>query len=190
MSEQKKVKPKIDETAKNNLDGELLKDFEKFLDYLKQEKISLPWKSINGYNMKYKSKNVGRITIVENCIHIGVETVGWGKSDFDEYLEGQSDEITDMFMERLTHKCTQCRPTCGCSRGPGKTIQVLGNWYENICNNTPEYVFRSYNMTEMTLYTPRASHTPEPVCQVPIERIKKLITAKKEYIEKILAESK
>ncbi|MCL2773553.1 MAG: hypothetical protein FWD71_09415 [Oscillospiraceae bacterium] len=185
---EKKVKPTIEETAKKNLEGELLKEFEKFLDYLKQEKISLPWKSIDGYNMKYKSKNVGRLCLAKNHIHIMVETVGWGKDSFDEYIDGQPDEIVDMFMERLTHKCTQCRPTCGCSRGPGKTIQVLGKQYENICNNTPEYGFNSDNMNEMTLYTPRASHTPEPVCQVPIETVKKLITAKKRYIEKILAE--
>jgi hypothetical protein len=186
----KKIKPKIEETAQKNLDGEALKDFEKFLDYLKQEKISLPWKSIGGYNMKYKGKNVGRINLAKNHINIGVETVGWGKGGFDEYLEGQSDEIADMFMERLTHKCTQCRPTCGCSRGPGKTIQVRGVWYENICNNTPEYSFNSGNIREMTLHTPRAAHAPEPLFQVPIETVKKLITAKKAYIEKILAANK
>lgn len=190
---QKAGKLKITEVARQILNGEFLREFEEFLEFLKSEKISLPWKSINGFKMVYKSKNVGSITIgnsgdatrKQNYISVNVETVGWAHWDeLDGYLEGQSDEIFGLLMERLENKCKQCRPTCGCSKGPGMNLNVSGKQYTNICVNAPHYGFNNSGdtMREMTLNSPCAVYPPIPVRNIPMETVKKLILARKKYI--------
>jgi len=194
---QKSQKLKIEELAPKKLDGEFLKDFNDFLDFLKREKISAPWKSINGFKMKYKGEGVGGISflgeggwadgIVEakNHIHIGVDTIGYRKDGFDLYLDGQSDEIKKMLMERLSYLCIHCRPTCGCSQVSGRNAAAAGKMYEKVCANMTGYGFSGDNMRELTLFSPRASFTPEPVGKYPIETVKKLILARKAYIDKL-----
>lgn len=148
---QKTAKLKIKDIAMQQLNGEFLREFEEFLEFLKSEKITLPWKSINGFKMVYKGKNIGSITLGapgwsddaihnKNYIYIGVDTVGWAHYDeLDDYVEGQEDEIINLLMERLENKCRQCRPTCGCSRGPGMNTVISGKQYANICVHAPHY---------------------------------------------------
>ncbi len=194
---QKAKKLTIEDVAREQLDGDFWGEFEQFLAYLKQNKISIHWKSINGFNMKYRGDKVGIISFLgagswddgiieaKNHVHIGVDTVGWGKSGFDTYLENQSDEIVDLLMEMIANKCIHCRPTCGCSQASGRTVEVAGNSHQNACMNATQYAFKGDNMRELTMFSPRASITPVPIRHVPIDTVKKLIHARKEYIEKM-----
>lgn len=74
--------------------------------------------------MKYKSENIGTLGLgapgwLDDAIHrknyvsISVETAE--RDDYGRYLERQSDEVIELFLERMKNKCKNCRPTCGCS---------------------------------------------------------------------------
>ena len=194
---QKAEKLTIMDVARKQLSGDILDEFEMFLGFLKDEKINPVWKSINGFSAKYKGEGVCSITLGapgwfdnaierKNYIGVGVETVGWGKIGFDEYLEGQDDEIIRLFMEQISNKCVHCRPTCGCSKVSGRTIEVAGRQHENVCMNATGYKFYASgdNMREFIMCSPCAVYPPIEVRPVPIETVKKLIMARKAYITK------
>jgi len=200
FEKQKAEKLNIEDLARQKLDGEFLNDFQAFLSFLKQEKVTTPWKSINGFKMKYKNENIGGITFLgaggwndgiieaKNYIHIGVDTAKWEKGEFDKYLDSQPDEIVSMFMEMIDNQCIHCRPTCGCSQVSGGTVEVAGASHQNICVNATQYKFKGNNLRELMMFNPRASLTPVPVRIVPLETVEKLILARKAYIDKISAE--
>jgi len=198
---QKAEKLSVEDVARKQLDGVFLKEFESLLDFFKEEQIRLPWKSINGFKMIYKGKNIGGFTLgaggwLDNniekrnyiVIHIGTAD----RNDYDEYLHGQAGEIATLFMDQINNKCIHCRPTCGCSRVSGRTMQVSGDRYENVCMNAPGFKFAASgdSMQTMTMCTPRALYPPEEAQPVPLETIKKVIRARKAYIEKILFKEK
>jgi len=193
---QKAKKLTVGEVARQQLSGNIYNEFEKFLCFLNEEKIKLTWKSINGFNAKYKGKSVCSVTLGapgwldnaierKNYVGINVATTDW---DFDKYLEGQNDEIAALFMEQISNKCVHCRPTCGCSKVSGRVVGVSGKQYENVCMNAPSYKFYASDddMNEFIMCSPCAVYPPVEVRSVPIEIVKKLIMARKDYITKIL----
>jgi hypothetical protein len=167
---QKTNKPKIEAVAGQLMDGDFKTEFMEFLDFLKQEKIRCQWGSTNSFNANYKNKRVARILIaggsgfIQNHWRIIVATTDRDK--FDSYLEGQTTEIRDMFMEKINKKCTKCG-ICA----PGKTFDILGERYENIC-------FDGIGTLGFRYTNPDFEQT---------EVIKRSITARKEYIIKMLA---
>jgi len=184
----KSVKLKIDECVKVQLDENLLEGVEDFIHFLKGEKISLPWTSGNGYDLKYKGKRIGKIYFRDerNRVELNIDTAERDKCDV--YLEGQANEIIGLFMERIKNDCIQCRPTCGCSQGPGMTVEVSGNQYKNICIHSLGYHFikSGGDMQAMSLRSPNATMGERFVVRdISIEAIKHLILARKKYIEKV-----
>jgi len=185
-------KPKINEIARSKLSSNFANDFDTFLNLLKQEKITTPWRGILRaqpstirFMMKHKGKEVGHIDFIDyrkNYIRIQVISVGWLHDGFDVYLEGQPNEVIDMLMERLRHKCTFCQPTYACC--PGRSAEVLGTRYEKICSGMTLYGFGGDNMQEFTLFSPRM--IGEPVGLVSLEMIVKLILARREYIARAI----
>lgn len=191
-SAQKAEKLTIQEVAKRQLDGDLFKAFGAFLETLEGEGIKLPWKSINGFRMKYKGQPIGAITMgaggwlddaIEKKNHVLIH-INTYDSNADEYLEEQSAEIIDLFMERIENKCRHCRPTCGCSRASGRTVHVAGESYANVCNNASIYSFDNAggNMSEMIMNSPCAVYPPIPIRPVPLKTVMQLILARKAYI--------
>ena len=186
---QKAKRCKINDLIREKLSGETLKDFEAFLGFLKEEKINTPWarfgwEGIHTFHMKHKGIGIGEIGFLndENHIRFSIGTNGWRVESFDSYLEGQDSEVVDMLMERLTYKCTKCRPDFTCSVGLNAKIgDVI---YNNRCMNVSVYRFVG-NMQEFTLYTPRI--TPEAVDVFSLEMLKKLILAKKKADHKTIA---
>ena len=192
---QKAEKLSAEDVARKQLDGKFAKEFDEFLKFIKEEKIRFPWKSINGFKMVYKNKNIGGFMLgaggwqdnnIETrnyfLIHIGTAD----NDDYDEYLRGQPGEIVDLFMEQISSKCVHCRPTCGCSKASGRTISVVGERYKNVCMNAPAFKFFASgdSMRTMTLCTPRAVYPPENVRPVSLDTVKALISARKAYVEK------
>jgi len=196
---QQATKPPIEAIAQEQLSGAMMEGFGDFLDFLQDEKIRLSWKAINGYKATYKGKGIAGITLgaggwldnaVErkNTVTMHIATSDRVNLDADDYLEGQTDEVVALFMERFDHKCVHCRPTCGCSKGSGMNVTIAGKEYEHVCRNAPAVGFTCSggDMSEMTLNSPCAVYPPIPIRTVPIETVKNLIKARKQYIEKML----
>ena len=161
---QKANKPTIETVAEQLLDGNLKKDFMKFLDWMKQEKIRFQWGSTNSFNANYKNKRVARIGIGENRLSIIIHTAERDK--FGGYLEGQSGEVADTFIKSIGKICNGCG---GCA--PGKSFYISGKHYENIC-------FDGLGSHGLRYINPDAEQ---------IEPVKKLMNARKDYISKMLA---
>jgi len=191
---QKAKKLSAQDIARTQLDGAFLTEFEDFMQFCHNEKIRLPWKSINGFKMTYKSKNIGSFTLgaggwlddninKRNYVLIHINTTD--RHDYYAYLRNQPQEIVNLFMEQIKHKCTHCRPTCGCSKVSGRTVCVADTLHENVCMNTISYKFYASGSSMQTLMmcTPRAVYPPEDVRQIPLETVKSLILARKAYIE-------
>jgi len=199
---QKADTPTIDAVARRQFEGDFLKGFAQFLVFLQDEKISLSWKamkSANGFKMNHKGEGIGSITLgtswfgsdieTKNCVLIYVGTAEVTKDRYSEYLEGQTDEIVGLFMEQIGNKCVHCRPTCGCSNASGKTISISNKPYENVCMNAHAYKFYASggDMQTMAMCSPCAVYPPIAMHPVPVGTVKKLILARKAYIEKTLA---
>ena len=200
FEKQKAEKLTMQDVVREQLSGNIRDEFEKFLEFLNEEKIKTVWKSINGFNANYKGERICTMTLGapgwldnaikrKNYISINVLTADW---DFDKYLEGQNEKIADLFMEQISNKCVHCRPTCGCSKASGRTVQVSGKKYENVCMNALLYKFYVVgdDMREMTMCSPCALYPPVEIHPVPLETIKNLILARKEYAVKSLAAGK
>ncbi|MDR0287975.1 MAG: hypothetical protein LBI03_09780 [Clostridiales bacterium] len=192
---EKKIKPKIETVAQELLDGEMLNGFNELINFLKSENISLLWTSFNGWNANYEGKRVGKLYFRngKSFYYIVIDTVNCFKDDYDTYLEGQPGEIVDMLLERVSHQCVHCRPTCSCSHSSGKTVQIFGKRYKNACVNSTVYCLNtsSGDTKTMTLEKPCAGEFPEgtPIeraisIKIPMETVKKLILARKAYIAK------
>ena len=193
---QKAAKLTIEDVACQQLDKELLKEFENFLMFLKQEKISLPWACSNGFNMNYRSKRVGRLKLADGIkeqkkrVRITVCTGEWSLTrpvDFDGYLEGQSDKIVGLLMERLNNKCRRCQPNSGCARALGTNFTLMGVQYKNVCcaSSVFDFTILGSDMNTVNLVLPYNHQIS--VRSVSIEVVKNLIVTRKEYISKMLA---
>lgn len=185
----------LDKAAALKLDGDFYVEFMKFFDFLKQEKINTPWKTMDSYNLKYEGRIIGGITLLggaweddvseaKNNLRIGIATADG--NGYDKYLEGQPQEIIDLFMTRINNKCSQCRPASSCAKGKGINITVSGKRYKNICGLSNGFLLNSVdkNMTNMVMLNHGGvSETEMPT--LPLDTVKALIIAAKRYIEKV-----
>ena len=183
-------KIKIDECAKLRLDEPLLSNVEEFIAFLRSEKINLPWTSINGFDLKYKGKRVGKIYFREgpmmspaafarterNCVELNIDTAERDK--YEIYLEGQPNDVVSLFTERVQSKCVGCRPTCECSRGPGMNIYVSGEEYKNICIHATGFQLIKVGGDL------QAMHLQSNGKEVAIATVKRLVLARKRYIDR------
>ena len=189
---QKAKRCKINDLIQEKLNGDALTNFEAFLEFLKQEKINIPWarfgwEGIHTFHIKHKSQHIGELSFLddENHVRIIINTA-WGNLDL--YTEGQPDEVTDMLTERLNYKCISCRPNWDCAiKASDRSVELAGKRYEKICAGATGYGFISGDMSTFTLGPPRWQQPQEPVGEFPLEMVKKLILARKEYIVKTTA---
>jgi len=191
---QRADKPTIEAMAKQQLEGNLLKDFKDFLDFLQEETITLPWTSINAFNANYKGKRVGKIylggnSLAKNSVEISVITAEWDK--LDDYLKAQSDEFVSLFINYISdNKCRRCRPDCSCARDPEYEFKVLGQRYEYPCfafgRHTYRFVSSGGGMSDMLMLGVDVGEGGAPGRMVSIETVKKLMLARKEFIARML----
>ena len=188
---QKAMRCKIHDLIQEKLSGDVLKDFEAFLDFLKEEKINTPWErfgyeGIHTFCIKHKGQHIGQIGFLNDENHVRIQVIAeW--SNFDSYVEGQPVEVIDMLMERLSYTCIHCRPGWDCEKNSGWTRKLAGKQYENRCSHMSTYRFISGDMNTFTLYTPIFRQPQESVGEFPLETVKKLILARKAYIAKTAA---
>ena len=185
----------LDKAAAQRLSGDFYLEFKKFYDFLKQEKINTPWKIMDSCNMKYEGRIIGGITLLggeweddvtesRNNLRIGVATADG--NGYDKYLEGQPQEVIDLFMDRINNKCSQCRPSSSCAKGKGINITVSGKRHKNICCLSNGFLFNSVdgNITEMVMI--KHGGTPQMEMPIlPLDTVKALIIAARGYIGKV-----
>ena len=200
MSESKKTRPKIDEFAREKLDGTLYEEFEQFLDFLRKEKFSLPPDTINAYRMKYKGVPIGKISFLgkgswedgicdtRNRVSIIMDF----SPDLFNVLDRESIEnhkkIVDMVMSRLRSKCIDCREgRTECSKNLGKTVKIADESYKNICVQAFGFGF-SNSGDSMEIMYENESHmsgiVPLENGAVSLDVIKDMIMSKKSHIMK------
>ena len=188
---QKAKRCKINDLIQEKLNGDVLKNFEAFLEFLKQEKINIPWarfgwEGIHTFHIKHKGKGIGELSFLDDENHVRIQ-INNDWNNLDLYVKGQPNEITDVLTERLSYKCICCRPDWGCGKDLGKSVKFASKNYVNICASAPFYVFISDNMNTFTLYTPLWQQPRKQVGVFPLETVNKLILAKREHIVKTIA---
>ena len=181
----KSVKLKAEDLIEIQLDEPLLRGIKELFRFLKDEKISLLWTSGNGYDLKHKGKKVGKIYFRDqrNRVELNIDTADWGK--YDLFLEGQPENVVELFKENMNSKCIQCRPHLGCAQERGTSFEILGKLYENVCFNSARVHFLKIggDIQAMTLKRSCAIiGEPMLAYDFPIETIKDLILARKKYI--------
>ena len=194
---QAKEKPSIELTASRQLSAQMQESFARFLAFLKSEDIKVAWKAINGYNMNYKGKRVGAITIgaggwLDDAIntkdYVLVLISSSDSWDYSSYLEGQSEAVGAYVDKQMSFPCIHCRPTCGCSKVSGRSFIHKGVQLDNVCNNAACFKFytRDSGMETAVMCTCRAVYPPEEVGEVAFGDVEMLIRARKAYIIKDL----
>ncbi|MCL2546466.1 MAG: hypothetical protein FWE06_04640 [Oscillospiraceae bacterium] len=178
---------KLLEIAKEKLSGQLLADFEDFYAFLKSEDMTIS-QGYKCYKFKYKGIDVGKVRINENSIGCEVSFEWIGNSD--KYVNEQSEEVVDIFMKALEHKCVNCAKE-GCSKDLAMTVNVAGNSHMNICvlafGESKSFAFTSIDndMRNMMWITPwirpESMHHYNNI-PVFIDSVKSLILIKKAYI--------
>ena len=177
---------KLREKANEKLSNQLLADFENFYEFLQSENMTF-LQGYKCYRFKYKGVDVGKVWVDDNYVRCNV-ALELHSSGY-KYVEGQPDELVDIYMKSLEHKCTNCRDgRTGCSKQLGMTVNVLDTDYENICvqafGDFLQFAFESIkgDMRNVMRTTPKISPTIDNDSPVSIDTVKSLILIKKAYI--------
>jgi len=130
MVEQKKVKPKIEDSISEYLDGEKKRNALEFVNYLKENKMSPQWISTNSWKSCYKQKLV--------CFTRVYPTNSWmirpalyntsnpcNPYDFEKFMANE--KLEEFIWENLKH-CKNCLPCA-----PGQTMTIAGKKFHNMC---------------------------------------------------------
>jgi len=143
MSDEKKIKPKIDDVISDLLDGEMKKNALNFISYLRENKMSISRASGNAeakridgaWKAAYKSKGMCRIWLSKNhwivCPYIDYT------KDFETYIKNEN--LQDIIWDNL-FKCRICSPKL-CSSQASKSEETFrgfnktyfGKEFDNIC---------------------------------------------------------
>lgn len=164
FKEQKANKPKAETLIDLYLSNSLRDKANELLLLFKENKMSLQWGSTNSFNVNHKGKRVARFSINQDGLGLYIYTAE--REKFDSYLEGQPDDIRNLFMDNISLKCTNCT-ICA----PGKSFYIAGVLYENICFSgcgTCGFKYKNPSAEQMT-------------------DVKKLIITRKNYVAKMLS---
>jgi len=196
---QKALKLKVNEFAKQKLEGKLLRDFENFFSFLKEQKFTVKWKGISAFWINHKNKHIGAIAFFgkggwddvglrnceTNCVTISVNF----EPEFFNFLNNKDNEnynrIMGIVMERLNSKCINCREgRTGCSKRLGNSINFNGQDYNNICAGALWFDFLNSGDSMDVMY----ENVPSNNGVVPLQNgavtndvIKDMLLAGKEY---------
>jgi len=89
---QKPKKPKIEDVAKEIIDGDHLKNLLNFLAFLNDNKLTPRWQSGNSWKVVYKNKNVCHINLND---HEGVWMIRHSQFTRDKWFVNYEKYITD-----------------------------------------------------------------------------------------------
>ena len=138
MSE-KTLKPKIEDIIADVLDGDTLENALDFVEFLRANKLSPRWASLNAWAVSYKNQRVCYIRLFGTAHYHNLEEGSWhinhvnyGQTDLerDENKRYISDErLKDMVWNNVRHcaKCYNCKP--------GNVVTVLGKRFDEVCHS-------------------------------------------------------
>jgi len=170
-SDQKTVKPKIEDAASEYICDDKLRGLMDFLGFLHENKLMVRWASWNSWKVSYKGKSMCFIKIDENRVH-GVDGMSWLLMlsvftrekwflEYDDYFA--NNELKEFIWENV--RGSWCSRDC-----KGHTKTVLGKSFNDFCGC---WGIRVENPDDVAL-----------------ERSKKVVLTIKNYITDLVATSK
>ena len=128
FKDQKNNKPKIEEIAsdyyKEHKDNIL-----DFIKYLKDNKMTSQWVSVNSWKIFHKSKDVAFLKLYEGSWYVD-PIVDFKDSEFELFLK--KEKLGTIVLDNI-EKCISCLPNGQCT--PGRTIKIMGKEYSNVCHS-------------------------------------------------------
>lgn len=130
MSEQKNIKPKIEEIASDYLDGEALKNMLDFVEWLRANRMTPAFGSKSKEGISYTT-HVCYVKLFLGYWHIWIS----GKHRKHKHLYIDDFLACEELKEIVGDNLPSCIEGCGhrCNEGQGYTVTVCGKKYEKIC---------------------------------------------------------
>ena len=135
----KPAKPQIEETIADVLDGDALENALDFVSFLRANKLSPRWASLNAWAVSYKNQRVCYIRLSGTAHYHNLENGSWhinhvnyGKTDLvgDDNEQFVSDEaLKDMVWGNVKY-CTRCY---NCKTG--NVVTLLGKQFDEVCHS-------------------------------------------------------
>ena len=127
FKDQKNTKPKIEDIVSEHCDKTHRENILEFITYLKENKITTRWASVNSWNVLHKSKNVAWIKLFEGSWYID-PIVDFNDENFVSSIK--KDKFEKIIWSNV-EMCNNCLPNGQCT--PGHSINILGKEYKNVC---------------------------------------------------------
>ena len=162
---QKSNKPSIEDLSNLLLEDEIKEQFFVFLSFLKTLKMKPCWYATSSYNLNYKGKRVGFISIgkgdkfEKNYLQIMILTSEM--NNLECFFRDETEKTINEFKNNIKY-CVRCA-----SCAPGVSFTFFSDLYEHVC-------FKGYNL----LYI-------NPTLK-DYDRIKQYIDLRRNYIKYIL----
>ena len=128
FKEQGKVKPKIEDVASAYFKGETKESVLEFIAYIRSNKMTPQWASVNSWKILHKGKSVAFIKLWDGSWYVDPD-VDFGDISFETYVKNQ--KLEKIIFSNI-ETCTQCLPNGQCT--PGRSIKILGKDFNNICH--------------------------------------------------------
>ena len=128
FKDQKNTKPKIEDITLEILDEDKNNNVLEFISYLKTNKMSTHWASVNSWKIVHKGKDISFFKLYDNSWYID-PIVDYKDSNFVEYIKK---EKLEKILQKNVELCTNCLPNGQCT--PGRSVEILGKQYKNICH--------------------------------------------------------
>ena len=135
----KAVKHKIEEVIADVLDGDALENALDFAAFLRANKLSPSWASLNSWVVSYKNQRVCYIRLSGTAHYYNLEDGSWhinhvnyGQTNLVGHESQQlisNDKLKDMVWGNVRHcvKCYNCKP--------GNSVTVLGKQFDEVCHS-------------------------------------------------------
>ncbi|MCL2361680.1 MAG: hypothetical protein FWC73_07705 [Defluviitaleaceae bacterium] len=136
---EKTAKPQIEETINDVLHGDALKNALDFVAFLRANKLSPRWASLNSWAVSYKNQRVCYIRLSGTAHYHNLEDGSWhinhvnyGQTelvgdDDEQYISNE--RLKDMVWNNVKYcaKCYNCKP--------GNVVTVLGRQFDEVCHS-------------------------------------------------------
>ena len=132
---QKAIKPKPEDVAREFIKGDNLKNLFNFIEFLKDNKLTPRWQSYNSWKVMYKNKSVCYVNLDDRenswrIRHSQFTRDNWFQ-DYDKYIT--DDELKDFILDNI-----QAPPCVGrdCWGNKNK-MTILGKEFDAVCTCWP-----------------------------------------------------
>jgi len=127
FKDQKNTKPKIEDIVSEHCDTHYRENILEFIAYLKENKMTTRWASVNSWNVVHKSKNIAWIKLFEGSWYID-PIVDFNDINFLSFIEK---EKLEKIIWNNVELCTNCLPSGQCT--PGYSLKILSKEFKNVC---------------------------------------------------------